>query len=267
MHLPRLIEPEALVEHLDNPRLLVIDLSAAEHFAQGHVPGSINLNFRELIVGTLPAPGKIPPEAKLISLLQQLGITQDSWVVALDDEGGGWAGRLMWTLDLFGFTRTSYLNGGLVAWRNEGFTCSTKGHESVPSSFQGSINPNKLVEAKELISSFNSDNPIQILDARSPAEFSGEKQLSLRAGHMPKAINVEWTELMDHQRNLRIRTDAQTYLQQKGITLDQPIVTHCQSHHRSGFTWLVGTLLELDIRAYHGSWSEWGNREDTQVEL
>jgi thiosulfate/3-mercaptopyruvate sulfurtransferase len=66
---------------------------------------------------------------------------------------------------------------------------------------------------------------------------------------------------------LRIRTDAREYLQKKGVALDKPIITHCQSHHRSGLSWLVGTLLELDIRAYHGSWSEWGNREDTQVEL
>ena len=267
MQLPRLIEPDALVEHLDDPRLVIVDLSSADHFAQGHVPGSINLNFRELIVGTLPAPGKIPTEAKLISVLQQLGINQDSWVVALDDEGGGWAGRLLWTLDLFGFTRTSYLNGGLVAWRNEGFACSTKGHEPEQGNFTGSIDSDKLVEATGLIASFNSASRLQVLDARSPAEFSGEKQLSQRAGHMPNAINIEWTELMDHQRNLRIRTDAMEYLQQKGVDLHQPIVTHCQSHHRSGFTWLVGTLLELDIRAYHGSWSEWGNREDTQVEL
>ena len=265
--LPRLLEADALIEHLDHPNLVIVDLSSPEHFAQGHIPGSVNLNFREIIIGSLPAPGKIPSEAHLIETIKELGISNDSWVVALDDEGGGWAGRFLWTLDLFGFSRFSYLNGGLVAWRNEGYTCSTKGSDPALGTFTGSIDNSKLIEADDLIATFASPEPWQILDARSPAEYYGEKQLAQRSGHMPGAINIEWTSLMDHAHNLRIRSDAREYLTSCGIDPKRPIVTHCQSHHRSGFTWLVGQILELDIRAYHGSWSEWGNREDTQVEI
>jgi thiosulfate/3-mercaptopyruvate sulfurtransferase len=32
-------------------------------------------------------------------------------------------------------------------------------------------------------------------------------------------------------------------------------------------SYMVGRLLGMEIRAYHGSWSEWGNREDTPIEL
>jgi len=56
-------------------------------------------------------------------------------------------------------------------------------------------------------------------------------------------------------------------LAELGIAGDKTIVTHCQTHHRSGFTYLVGKLLGFPrLKAYPGSWSEWGNTLDTPIE-
>src|SRR5690606_41197364 len=40
--------------------------------------------------------------------------------VVYDDEGGGWAGRFIWLLDVIGHSRSHFLNGGLQAWMSEG---------------------------------------------------------------------------------------------------------------------------------------------------
>jgi thiosulfate/3-mercaptopyruvate sulfurtransferase len=107
-----------------------------------------------------------------------------------------------------------------------------------------------------------------VWDARSPGEFSGDIVRSARGGHIPAAINLEWTQLLDQQRNLRVRDDAQQILNDLGLTHDKHIVTHCQSHHRSGFTYMVGRMLGYkNIRGYDGSWAEWGNLEHTPVAL
>jgi len=72
---------------------------------------------------------------------------------------------------------------------------------------------------------------------------------------------------MDRQNGLRIRnhSDIKQELAELGFHGDKPIVTHCQSHHRSSFTWMLGTILGYPIKAYPGSWSEWGNDPDTPI--
>ena len=73
------------------------------------------------MAGTAPYPGKLPAMEQLENIIRYLGIDDHSHVVIYDDEGGGWAGRFAWTLDLLGYQNWSYLNGGIVAWIREGF--------------------------------------------------------------------------------------------------------------------------------------------------
>ena len=73
---------------------------------------------------------------------------------------------------------------------------------------------------------------------------------------------------MDKSRSLRIRTDMAQILKDLGITPDKEVITHCQTHHRSGFTYLVAKSLGYPrVKGYAGSWGEWGNHPDTPVEL
>ena len=92
--------------------------------------------------------------------------------------------------------------------------------------------------------------------------------LAAKSGHIPGAVNFEWTAGMDKARQLRIRTDMPQILEDLGITRDKEIITHCQTHHRSGFTYLVAKSLGYPrVKGYAGSWGEWGNHPDTPVEI
>ena len=69
--------------------------------------------------------------AQLENIIRYLGIDTHSHLVIYDDEGGGWAGRFAWTLDLLGFQNWSYLNGGIVAWIKEGFVTEAEANQPV----------------------------------------------------------------------------------------------------------------------------------------
>lgn len=267
--LPLIVEPEQLQARLDDPQLLIIDVPAnPDSYRQGHVPGAIFLDFRYLMRGEGPVPSDVPSVEALSRLFSALGLTRDTHVVAYDDEGGGWAARLLWTLDLIGHQRYSYLNGGIHAWRDAGLEESSEPTAPVPSDYQAEIlNPQAMISADEIKQKLD-DKQFAVWDARSQAEYDGEKGNNKHLGHIPGAVNMDWVNAMDRQRALRIRDYAElvTELGALGLTPEMEIATHCQSHHRSSFTWLVGKALGFNMRGYPGSWGEWGNRDDTPIE-
>lgn len=276
-HIPRLIEPSDLETHLNDDNLIIVDLCNQSLYQQKHVPGAVHLAGNSLVSGLPPVPGACPSIEQLSKVINHLGIDSSKHVVVYDDEGGGWAGRLAWTLDLLGLPNWSYLNGGIIPWIKEGFV--TEAGINQPRSIESNIsfaNPEARITAEQILAilaapaslSSGETRDFAIWDARSPGEYSGDMVRAARGGHIPGAINCEWTLLMDQQKNLRLRSDAQQILDGLGLTQDKHIATHCQSHHRSSFTYMVARILGYPhISGYDGSWSEWGNLDDTPIEL
>ena len=259
-----LIEPAEL-DSLSG-KILLIDLCSDQQYAHAHIPGAIHVSPSELVDGRPPAPGRLPDQSRLNILFSRIGLTADTTVVVYDDEGGGWAGRMAWTLDVISHPNWIYLNGGLQAWAQEGRPLESTPVAPTASTIEVSISKDPIEEVESILE--NLDNPqFAIWDARSRGEYDGTKVVAKRGGHIPGAIHCEWTSLMDPEKGLRIREDSKERLSNLGLTPDKIIATHCQTHHRSGFTYLVARILGYpNIRAYHGSWSEWGNRDDTPVE-
>jgi len=265
-----LIEPNALQTLLaERDNLLLVDLSKPQVYEESHIPGAVYMPPALLTSGEKPASGKMPPLAQLSARLSAIGLSEEKLVVAYDDEGGGWAGRFIWTLDMVGHTRYLYLNGGIHAWVAADLPIETGIQPAIPSEYHATMAEHPpIMEKEEILSRLNQPG-FTIWDARSPQEFSGEKCLAQKGGHIPGAINFEWTKGMDKNRNLRIKAldELGNTLESLGIRAEDEVVTHCQTHHRSGFTYLLGKILGFtNIKAYPGSWSEWGNDANTPVE-
>lgn len=261
-----LTTPQQLAERLDDPHALVVQVTSAARYEAGHVPGAVLVTPTDLVSGIPPATGSLPDRDRLTALVRRIGLTPDAEVIAYDDEGGGWAGRLLWTLDVIGHRRWSYLDGGLHAWVGEGRPLRAEVVERDASTIDVDIDRTPIADAEEIIARLH-DPELTIWDCRSRAEFIGSKSGSRRAGHIPGAVHLDWLDLMDPARNLRLRTDLQDVLDRAGIRTNAEIITHCQTHHRSGLSYLVGRLLGMtSIRAYPGSWADWGNRSDTPIE-
>lgn len=264
--LPLLLEPSQLPAQLDPAQVRLVDLSRSEQYLAGHIPGAVHLAPGS-ITAPAPRPGLLPDLQSLQQILGGLGHHADLHYIVYDDEGGGWAGRFIWLLDSIGHPHYSYLNGGLRAWQAEGRPLEQQVNQAEPTQPSLSIDPSHSIDLDTLMADL--DNPDRVIwDARSPAEHRGEKVLAAKGGHIPGAINFEWTAGMDPQRGLRLREDLAAQLRALGIVPEREVVTHCQTHHRSGFTYLAAKILGYPrVRAYAGSWSEWGNHPDTPVEL
>jgi len=265
---PLLIEADELEKSLGYENILIVDLSRPDNYRTLHAPGAVHLDYAQIVATNRPVMGLLPDDATLSRLFGAIGIGDNSHVVACDDEGGGRAARLLWTLETAGHTRYSLLNGGLHAWANEAHRRDDTPVIPQPQRFTVRHTDSVLARSAD-IAAVLGDSHYCLLDVRSPDEYNGVKKLAARAGHIPGAVNLEWTQAIDTTRNLRLRDEAalRALLEGAGATPDRQIITYCQSHHRSAHTWFVLKYLGYpDVRGYPGSWSDWGNNPALPVE-
>lgn len=267
-----IVEPDQLQPLLGSAGLLVVDLCKTETYAQTHIPGAIHLDYTQIIAANKPVMGLLPDADTLSRLFSDIGLTPDTHVVAYDDEGGGRAARLLWTLDAVGHTQTSLLNGGLHAWLNEGHPHEKLPVQAAPSNYRVEIDDASAaspIATQAFILEHLDDDNVVLLDSRSPEEYRGEKKFAERAGRIPGAVNMDWFLVMDKTNNMRLKpeTELRTLLEERNIKPDHTVVTYCQTHHRSALTYFVLKSLGFThIKGYPGSWSEWGNSEDAPIE-
>lgn len=265
-----LIEAEDLLPHLGNEKLRIVDLSRSSVYDQLHIPHAIHVKPKQLLRQEEQASGLLPDIEGLQALIEYLNISPDHHLVAYDDEGGAWAGRLIWNLHCFGFENTSLLNGGIHAWLAAGFPTSSEVEKLAPVAHLVEINQAHIdqyrIEYPTLLEKVKNNN-IQVWDCRTEDEYTGLRLAARRGGHIPNARHFEWSTALNRENHLKLHPLERTQqrLEQLGFNLNEPVVVYCQSHHRSGLAYILGRLLNWNIQAYDGAWSEWGNRLDSPI--
>ena len=263
-----LIEAEDLVPYLGHEKLRIVDLSRNSVYEQLHLPHALQVKPSMLLRQDEDTSGLLPEHEALQDLIQYLNISPEHHVVAYDDEGGAWAGRLIWNLHCLGFENTSLLNGGIHAWLAAGFpTTSEVEPLTSVSTLVPVVEKNQYrIQYDELLEKCQNQS-VQLWDCRTTDEYTGLRLAARRGGHIPGALHFEWSTALNRENHLKLHPLDRTRqrLEQLGFNLKEPVVVYCQSHHRSGLAYILGRLLGWKIQAYDGAWSEWGNRPDSPV--
>ena len=234
-----LIEAEQLVPYLGHEKLRIVDLTRTSVYEQLHIPHALHVQPKLIVRQDELASGLLPDEAGLQALIEHLNISPDHHVVVYDDEGGAWAGRLIWNLHCMGFYNTSLLNGGIHAWLGENLPTSSEDEQFEKVDALFSIQAQKTdiprIEYNELLSKVTHEK-VQIWDCRTAEEYTGQRLAARRGGHIPSALHFEWSTALNRQNHLKLHPLERTQqrLEQLGFQFDQPVVVYCQSHHRSG---------------------------------
>lgn len=264
-HPVEVLEPDVVAD-LPEADTLLVQVTSRVLYEQAHIPGAVLIEPAELLCGIPPATGKFPALEDIEAVLMGVGYLPTQKIIAFDDEGGGWAGRFFWTLDVIGHHDWAYLDGGLHAWHAAGLPLSQGPAVHTPSeNLELTLDKAPIAELDEVLAAIADPTRI-VWDVRSAEEFAGLRSGSARRGHIPGAVNLDWELLKDGNRQLRLIEDLELVAESLGLFDAAEVITHCQTHHRSGLSYLVGRLLGLNIKAFHGSWAEWGNDPDTPIE-
>ena len=263
-HPVEVLEPDAVAD-LPETDTLLVQVTSSALFEQAHIPGAVLIEPAELVCGIPPANGKLPSTAQIAATLSRVGYQPDQRIIAFDDEGGGWAGRLCWTLDVIGHHDWAYLDGGLHAWHAAGLPLAQGASTPVPAEpCEITIDTAPIAELSDVMAAIDDADSV-IWDVRSAEEYAGLRSGSARRGHIPGAVNLDWELLKDANRQLRLIDNLDDVAASLGLLQAKQIITHCQTHHRSGLSYFVGRLLGLHLTAFHGSWAEWGNAPNPPI--
>ena len=267
INLPLLVEPGQLEPLMANEQLIIVSVDSEQRYSERHVPTAVHLNYSKLIKKGKFAQGLLPELEDISEALSSIGLTPEKHVIAYDDEGSGRAARLLLTLDAIGHSRFSLLNGGMTAWAAEGFPLHVEAEFREQSNYQAKSISNIIVDKDYILEKLSDENVI-LIDARSHDEFTGLQPLAKRSGHIPGAINIDWKLNKDPARHNRMKSDEKILemLHDRRITKDKEIIAYCQTCHRSSHTYIMLKQVAYpNIKCYPGSWSEWGNCDDTPV--
>ena len=262
-----------LRSHLGDKGLVVVDVRSGDHFDGSLIPGAVHLpwsDFRDNDLGANLASDFIGVR-KAQTILGAAGITRSDTIVLYDSvsrDGGATASYVFWVLDILGHENMKILERGIDAWTDKGYDLVTAARVSEPLLYQAGsdeIKRNALIDANFVYKKLG-DPFYQIIDVRSEAEYlgnAGTKGLDgtpLKLGHIPTAVNINYTEAWTEPESKGIKTYAELQELYRGIDPSKGVIVYCNSGRRSSFSYYILRLMGFENAfTYEASWKEWGN--------
>jgi len=237
-------------------------------YAEGRIPGAVCLDLERDMCGPVREHGgrhPLPDLGTFSLMLGQLGIGNDTAVVAYDNQDGAVAARLWWMLSFLGHERASVLEGGYSAWVQAGRPTSAEPSAIVPRRFIPRVNTAMMISEHELRSKLGAPG-VTLVDSREPERYRGESEpVDAVAGRIPGAVNRYWREALD-ERGIYKPAEEQAK-RFAGIGRDDEVIVYSGS----GVTACVNVLaLRMagfaNVRLYLGGWSDWISYGENPVE-
>ncbi|TBU94813.1 sulfurtransferase [Stutzerimonas kirkiae] len=262
-----LVDSAWLEKHLHDDKVKILEVSMVpEQFDFGHIPGAHNLDWHTDLVD--PLRRDIASRDALQALLRKAGVSRGDTLVLYGDNHNWFAAWGVWVLETYGLGNVKLLDGGRVKWEAEGRPLTREARPAEPGDLALSpLSETHRARLADVVAIAEGKAPGKLVDIRSPAEYQGQviappgsTELSMRAGHIPGAVNVPWGELVNEDGTFKSVDELRRIYQAVGIDGSTPIVTYCRIGERSSHSWFaLARLLGYPTRNYDGSWTEYGN--------
>ncbi len=261
-----LVTTDWLEANLSDPKLRLIEVSVDPGtFERGHIEGAQNVVWHTDLVD--PVQRDIASRENFEALVRRLGIDDTKTVVLYGDNNNWFAAWGAWVFDTYGID-VKLLDGGRKKWEAESLPLTTR-VASVAASDITLPERDESLRARlpDVLAVARGESDAKIVDIRSADEFTGKifappgsQELTIRAGHVPNAVNVPWGTAVAEDGTFKSAEELKEIYAAKGIDGSQPTIVYCRIGERSSHTWfLLSKILGYDVRNYDGSWTEYGN--------
>ena len=259
----RLVTFDELEQRLGGPDLRILDTQPKADYDKGHLPGAVWVDAKavEAMAGKA---GALTDRTAWEKWLAPLGIGPKTEVVVYDAKRQLDAARLWWLLGYLGVERVGLLNGNYPLWTSEKRPVTTDVPAVEPKPFGVTFRTDRHATRDEVLAALSSKSAT-IVDARTDGEYAGLDKRAKRAGHIPAACSIEWTNLVDKDGRFLDDSNLRTKLAKARVKEGEPVIAHCQGGGRASVDAFVLERLGFKTRNYYLGWSDWGNASDTPV--
>jgi len=271
-----LVSTQWVKQHLADPdvRLLEVDVDTSA-YDDGHITGAIGLNWTSQLCDSVRRD--VLTRQQFEKLCRDAGISNHTTVVFYGDNNNWFACYALWQFRYYGHDerRLKVMNGGRSKWISDGYPLDQVA-PTYPRTNYEAKEPDPSVRAfKDDVMAHLGKHDINLVDVRSPAEFTGEviappgmNETAQRGGHIPGARSVPWAQAVQEDGTFKLYDDLKKIYEGKGVDLARNTIAYCRIGERSSHTWFVLKYLlgVKNVRNYDGSWTEWGNLVGAPIE-
>ena len=269
-----LVSADWVAENINNPHVAIVEVDEdTTLYAQGHIENAVTFNWREDLQDGLRRD--IISKEGFEALLSKSGIANDTTVVLYGGNNNWFAAYAYWYFKLYGHQDVRLLDGGRKRWELDARPFVTTETSRTATRYVAKDQDLSLRAFRdEVIAAIGVKN---IVDVRSPAEFSGELAAPAHLpqeggqvkGHVPTAKNIPWSKAANEDGTFKSQDELKEIYTSAGVDLAKDTIAYCRIGERSAFSWFV--LHELlgvsNVKNYDGSWTEYGSLVGVPVEI
>ncbi|MET0753683.1 MAG: rhodanese-like domain-containing protein [Pyrinomonadaceae bacterium] len=265
-----IVTPQWLEEHSNDKDLRVLDvrLNVYDYFA-GHVPNAVHLADAAMRFPLEGYPTQYGETFMTGMIFARSGIKKTDKVVLYSD-GDGVLGATMiaYLLERVGQTNIFFVDGG---WRDYKAAYKTAQEYPVYKAAGYDVLDNRGVRASldDIKNSIGKDG-VKFIDARPADVYRGEVKIWTRNGHIPGATNIPWKLLVEENNLHKFKSpdDMRKVYADKGIKETDDIIVYCGTSREASLEYMVlkHILKFPKVRLYEGSWAEYSNHSELNVE-
>jgi thiosulfate/3-mercaptopyruvate sulfurtransferase len=251
---------------------IIWDVRDEKSYLEGHIPGAINIGE---VGSVLRDPNKedyISTE-QIQKLFNNAGLDVNRDIVVYGVRGNPYTYFGLYTINYFGGKNAQVYHDGIDGWKQTGLPIQKERQTLAPASVVLVAQPQLVVSNEEMLKIAQSKS-VQIIDARTPDEFSGKDVRAIRGGHIPNSVNIPFEDNWQDPTtaiklskkqvsdNSGMALKNQTDLKKLYANLDpdKETVVYCQSGVRAAETAVVlKTLGFKKVKVYDSAWLGWGN--------
>lgn len=265
-----IVSVDELLAHLDDARWVIVDCrhllqdfdAGRRMYEAAHIPGAFHAHGEEDLAG--PKTGTngrhpLPDVEEFVAFLRDLGVNDDTQIIAYDAGADMWAARFWFLCKYIGHEAVAVLDGGFAAWTSMGKPVTTQiTKPAQKGTIQARLNDELAVDVDAVLGALDTKE-FSIIDARGPDRFQGQNEtIDPVGGHIPGAINRPFrANYTGPLGQFKKPEDLRKEFEALGIP-PQRIVHQCGSGVSAAVNLLAMELAQLrGARIYPGSWSEW----------